>query len=113
MQGMWVRSLVQEDSTCYGTHKAMCHNSWACVAASTEACAPRAHALHQEKPLQEEALALQWRVVPTQRNQRKPAQRNEDPTKPKKKKFNDMHYMYFYYILYTIFLILNFNLSPV
>ena len=29
MQGTWVRTLVQEDLTCYGATKPMCHNYWA------------------------------------------------------------------------------------
>ena len=29
VQGTWVRSLVQEDSTCYGAIKPVCHNYWA------------------------------------------------------------------------------------
>ena len=31
MQGIWVRSLVQEDPTCRGATKPMCHNYWACA----------------------------------------------------------------------------------
>ena len=31
MQGTWVRFLVQEDSTCYGATKAVCHDCWARV----------------------------------------------------------------------------------
>ena len=42
MQGTWVRALVQEDFTCRGATKPVCHDYWA--------CAPRAHALQQEKP---------------------------------------------------------------
>ena len=37
-------------------------------AAPTEACAPRARALQQEKPLQWEARAPQRRVAPAHRN---------------------------------------------
>ena len=37
-------------------------------ATTTEACAPRAHALLQEKPLQWEACAPQWRAAPARRN---------------------------------------------
>ena len=51
-------------------------------AATTEACAPRARAPQQEKPLQWEARAPQWRVAPARRNQRKPARSNEDPMQP-------------------------------
>ena len=31
MQGTWVRALTQEDPTCHGATKPMCHNYWACV----------------------------------------------------------------------------------
>ena len=37
-------------------------------ATTTEACAPRAHAPQQEKPLQGEARALQRRVAPAHGN---------------------------------------------
>ena len=57
-------------------------------AKTTEAHAPRAHALQQEKPLQWEARAPQWRVGPTCRNERKPARSDEDPTQPKIKNIN-------------------------
>ena len=40
LQGTWVQSLVQEDSSCCGAPKLMCHNHRAC-------------ALQQEKPPQE------------------------------------------------------------
>ena len=31
MQGTWVRALVQEDPTCSGATKPVCHNYWACA----------------------------------------------------------------------------------
>ena len=31
MQETWVRALVQEDPTCRGATKPMCHNYWACA----------------------------------------------------------------------------------
>ena len=31
VQGTWVRALVQEDPTCRGAAKPVCHNSWACT----------------------------------------------------------------------------------
>ena len=88
MQGTQVQSLVWEDPTCCGATKPMSHNYWARTpqllkptssrarvpqllslhAATTEACAPRACALQQEKPLQWEASALQWRGVPAGSN---------------------------------------------
>ena len=86
MQGTQVRALVREDPTCRGATKPVHHNYWACTlepanhqywarvpqlsprAAITEAHAPRACALQQEKPLQREARAPQQRVAPTRRN---------------------------------------------
>ena len=87
MQGTWVQALVWEDPTCCGATKPMCHNHWACAlepvrhnywarapqllslsATATEACAPIARALQQEKPPQWEARAPQRRVAPTRRN---------------------------------------------
>ena len=66
MQGTRVRALVQEDPTCRGATNP--------VATATEAHAPRARALQQEKPPQWEARAPQRRVAP--------ARSNKDPTKP-------------------------------
>ena len=87
MQGAQVQALVWEDPTCHGATKPVrhnywtytleptSHNYWACVpqllsphATTTEAHEPRAHAPQQEKPLQWEARALQWRVASTRRN---------------------------------------------
>ena len=31
MHGTWVRALVQEDPTCRGATKPVCHNYWACA----------------------------------------------------------------------------------
>ena len=31
MQGTWVRALVQEDPTCRGANKPVCHNYWVCA----------------------------------------------------------------------------------
>ena len=65
MQETRVWSLVWEDSTCLRATKHVCHNYWACgleptshnywtfMLLTTEACRSRAHALQQEKPLQE------------------------------------------------------------
>ena len=80
MQGTWVRSLVQEDSTCHGAAKPVHHNYWACTlepmshnywslqATTTENHMPRARALQQEKPPQWEACAPQQREAPAHRN---------------------------------------------
>ena len=77
MQGTWVRSLVQQDSTCCGAAKPVCHNYWTCALEPSgcnywahmpqvlKAVHPRACALQQEKPPQWEACAPQWRVAPT------------------------------------------------
>ena len=67
MQGTQVWALVQEDPTCCGATKPVRHNYWACV---TQLLKP-AHlepVLHNEKPLQWEARALQWRVAPARHN---------------------------------------------
>ena len=80
MQGTHVQALVREDPTCRGATKPVRHNYWAHVpqllslcsrahelqllsprATTTEAPAPRARAPQQEKPLQWEARAPQWR----------------------------------------------------
>ena len=60
MQGTWVWSLVQEDSTRHGATKLICHNPSTHepiepFAATTEAQVPRACAPQQEKPSQWEA----------------------------------------------------------
>ena len=71
MQGTRVQALVQEDPTCHGATKPVHHSYWACAlepanhnywacepqllslrATTTEARAPTAHALQQEKPPQ-------------------------------------------------------------
>ena len=67
MQGTWVWSLVWEDSTCLRATKPMCHNYWASMlqllkAGYSTTCVP------QEKPLQWEVHALQWRVASTRCN---------------------------------------------
>ena len=51
MQGAWIRSLVQEDSTCLVATKPMSHNYWAHL--------PRAWVPQQEKLPQREALEPQ------------------------------------------------------
>ena len=87
MQGTQVRALVQDDPTCHGATKPMRHNYWACTlepvshnywahkpqllslrATTTEAYAPRARALQQEKPPQWGAHPPQWRVAPARHN---------------------------------------------
>ena len=88
MQGTWVQSLVQEDPTWHGAAEPVCHNYWTLGAleparrnywahmpqllspraATTEACAPRAHAPQQEKQPQWEGRAPQRRVAPTHRD---------------------------------------------
>ena len=48
-----------------------------------EACAPKACALQQERPLQREAHAPHQRVAPTHCDSGKPKRSNEDPAQPK------------------------------
>ena len=76
LHGTRVWALVREDPTCCGATKPARHNYWACAleptshnywsprATTTEACAPRARALQQEKPPQWEVRVPQWRVAP-------------------------------------------------
>ena len=52
MQGTWIRSLVQEDSTCLRAAKAFTPQLLSLHTATAEAHAFRAHALQQEKPPQ-------------------------------------------------------------
>ena len=71
VQGTWVLSLGQEDSTFCGTPKPVYHNYWAHTlepeshdywrlhAAAVEARVYKACALHQEEPSQWEARTLQ------------------------------------------------------
>ena len=87
MQGTRVRALVQEDPTCRGATKPVCHNYGACTleparhnywaripqllrlhATTTEAQEPRARAPQQEKPPQWEAHAPQHRVAAAHHN---------------------------------------------
>ena len=69
--GNTVRSLIQEDPTCHGATKPVCHNYWACAlqpaSHSYWARAPRARA-PQEEPPQWEARAPQRRVAPAHCN---------------------------------------------
>ena len=64
IQGTQVQSLVQEDSTCHGATKAMCHNYWAHMQQLLKTIGPRASALPQEKPFRWEAHALQLESSP-------------------------------------------------
>ena len=72
VQGTRVRALVQEDHTCSGATKPVCHNYWACalepVSHNCWARVSRARAAQQEKPPQWEARALQGRVASARRN---------------------------------------------
>ena len=56
MQGIQVRALLREDPTCCGATKPLRQNYW-----SLRALEP---VLHNEKPPQWEAHALQQRVAP-------------------------------------------------
>jgi len=87
MQGTWGLTTSLGRFQMPGATKPMCHNYWAsalgCTSWNYWAQMPRACALWEEKPLQWEAHSPQWRVTLTQRNQRKPAQSNEDSAQPK------------------------------
>ena len=68
IQGTQVRALIQEGPTCRRATKPVHHNYWSPRITTTEAHAPRACALQQEKPPQWEDCAPQGRVTPTCRN---------------------------------------------
>ena len=59
MQGTWVRSLVWKDSTCHRVTRAHVPQLLSPGAVTTEAPAPKACALQQGKPAQQEAQAPQ------------------------------------------------------
>ena len=87
MQGPWVQSLVQKDSTCCKAVKPVHHNYWACVLEplncnSWSLCTLES-VLRNKKPPQWEARTLQWRVAPTCWNQRKTMHSDEDPAQSK------------------------------
>ena len=67
MQGTRVQALVREDPTCRGATKPVRHNDWA-RAPQLLSLRSRARAPEQEKPLQWEARAPEWRVAPTHHN---------------------------------------------
>ena len=74
MQGTWIRSLVQEDSTCCGAAKPTHHNYWACTLEPS---------LCNAKLPQAEACALQWRVALARPTREDPhTHSNEDPAQP-------------------------------
>ena len=76
MQGTWVRSLVQEDSTCCWATKPMCHNHWSLSALEPVHYPERSH--RNERP-----ALHSLRVVPPRCNLRKPPCSSEDPAQPK------------------------------
>ena len=87
-----VWSLIQEDPTCHGAAKSVCHNCWACAVdsgtASTAAAHPRAGALQQEKPPQWEARALEQSSPFSQQLEKSPHRGEEDPAESKINKQN-------------------------
>ena len=102
-QGTWVQALIWEDPTCCGATKPVHHNHWACAIQPAShnywACAPQllksmclelVLCTQQEKPLQWEARAPQWRVAPAHRSWREPVCSNEDPMQPKINKLNKL-----------------------
>ena len=68
MQGTWVRALVQEDPTCRGATKPVCHNCRAC------ALEPASHNYLAHVP----QLLKPARLGPVLHNKR--SHRNEKPT---------------------------------
>ena len=59
------------------------HNYWAHAMHFLKPSCSRAHALQQEKPLQWEVQAPQWRLAPTHHNKGEPRYSHEDPVQPK------------------------------
>ena len=90
VQKTWVQSLILEDSTCIGATKPVHHNSWACGlepwVTITEACAPRVHALQQEKPPQWAACAPQLESSPSSPKLEKLVPSNKDVAQPEMKR---------------------------
>lgn len=90
MQETWVPALVQEDPTCQGATKPVCHRHWDPEPGSCNYGAlrpqllkpmrPRTRALLQEKPLQREDRSC--RATPSARLE-KTNSSNEDPAQPK------------------------------
>ena len=70
MQGTEVRSLVWDNSTCCKATRPVRHNSWAQIPQLLKLTSPRAYALQQEKPPQQEAQAPQWRPSTTKNKQK-------------------------------------------
>ena len=68
MQGTPVWSLVQENRTCHGATKPLCHNYWACALEPSShnywIRIPKACTLQQEKPLHQEACTPQLESSP-------------------------------------------------
>ena len=76
MQGIWVWSLIQEDSTCHRVAKPVSCNYWSPHIIEPEFCNKRGH--HNEEPMH-----YSQRVAPACCNQRKPACSNKVPVWPK------------------------------
>ena len=76
-----VRSLVWEDSTCWGAPKFMHHDDWAHMLQLLKPS--HLEPVQQQKPLRWEASAPQWRVALACHNWRKLGCSNEDPLQPK------------------------------
>ena len=87
MQRIQAWSLVWRDSTCHGAIKHMHHNYWA--------CAPRTHALQQEKP-------QQWKVCTQQLEKglaQQPVQPNMYVNRNRKSfKVQDAKFTYLFYL---------------
>ena len=83
-QGTQVQSLVWEGSTWLGATKAHVPQLLSPTTPTIKARVPRACAA-QEKPLQWEACALQWRAAPAHCSKRKPVRSHKDPEQWKDK----------------------------
>ena len=72
MQKIWIRSLIQEDPIRHEATKPMHHSYWASALEPTQCdywrLCPWNPAPQEAKPPEEDARALQWRVVPTHCN---------------------------------------------
>ena len=86
MQGTWILSLVQEDSTCHGGAKLVCHNYWACVlqllkSMRLESVLHNRRSHHDEKPAYHKEESPLFTAT-----REKPAHSNKTSTDKKQRK---------------------------